>query len=240
MGKSLISKCLKILVCYVISDWVASAWLFPDSPSFYISDSKRNCKDRDIVGDDCVHIQVQKPCLTHLYIPHFPGRYQDTHIGPALTPLPPPPPPHRHIHVQHWNTRPQVLTRTHKQKAVAEKLTQEITKKMENRSHEEKFQKNSRQEKQFRLIELKNGNIQSMMPRECGPGFSYLLSIELITLTSNYDHQLHFTWGDWGSDRWCNSPIQEVTVLRLALNRKGQIRIHVHNKVSLQMSRPGS
>lgn len=88
-------------------------------------------------------------------------------------------PPHTHTQTHPCAAlkyRPQVLTRTHKQKAVAEKLAQEITKKMENRSHEEKFQKNSRQEKQFRLIELKNGNIQSMMPRECGPGFSYLLS----------------------------------------------------------------
>lgn len=51
--------------------------------------------------------------------------------------------------------------------------------------------------------------------------FHIYYPIELITLPSNYDHQLHFTWGDWGSDRWRNSSMQEVTVLGLALNCLG-------------------
>lgn len=51
--------------------------------------------------------------------------------------------------------------------------------------------------------------------------FPIYYPIRLITLPSNCDHQLHFTWGDWGSDRWRNSPVQGVTVLGLALSCLG-------------------
>lgn len=40
---------------------------------------------------------------------------------------------------------------------------------MENTSHEEKFQKSSRQEKQFKLVELKNGIYTEHEAQGMGP-----------------------------------------------------------------------
>lgn len=56
--------------------------------------------------------------------------------------------------------------------------------------------KNRKQEEQLRLIELKNGIIQSMTPRKCVGPCSFPIhhsSLKLIMLPSDYGHQLHFT-----------------------------------------------
>lgn len=83
---------------------------------------------------------------------------------------------HKHTHIYKLsythstlNVRSPVLTRIHKQKTVPEKLARKIIKKMKNTSHEEKFQKSSRQEKQFKLVELKNGIYTEHEAQGMGP-----------------------------------------------------------------------